>query len=451
MMGFDRLGGLEWVDSFSLANDAERTDHLRALGNWGRSELAKQKEIFEGVDEMVEGLHRLNLVMPASVIPLRDAHIPNPYAERVSEKPPLTRRARLILIGGAVVAVAAYAYHRRRRAAQRVSELEAVRSLLEGGDSASSLDAEEVPPQRRKSRSSSAKDRSKVMDRNKKLMARSRSAEEARDAAAADAARARADNDRLRADNDRLRAENARFASNATAGDERDAARADAAQARVESGRLRTEVNRLQAEVPRLSASADAAAVEAVDALRRDNVSLRAEIAGFEAHKWDVVRVQSERARAVAEVIVRDERLEDARGRFHALRNDRDRLAAEHTSLVAEREALRETCDALGAENEALTAAPTEADLAGLSDVTLANIAADAAALQHACLKEDARRTATAPAAGAANECVVCTERPLQVAFGCGHFCACEVCATGLSKCPICRAPVTERRRIYAS
>lgn len=91
-------------------------------------------------------------------------------------------------------------------------------------------------------------------------------------------------------------------------------------------------------------------------------------------------------------------------------------------------------------------------DLAALSDTSLAAFSAEAAVLAHSLVREDARRAALAATSTATtNECVICSERPLQVAFGCGHFCACEVCATGLTKCPICRAPVTERRRIYAS
>ena len=74
----------------------------------------------------------------------------------------------------------------------------------------------------------------------------------------------------------------------------------------------------------------------------------------------------------------------------------------------------------------------------------------EAAALTASIFREEGRRaalTATSPT----NECVICNERPPQVAFGRGQFCACEVCATGLWKCPICRAPVTEQRRIYPS
>ena len=86
---------------------------------------------------------------------------------------------------------------------------------------------------------------------------------------------------------------------------------------------------------------------------------------------------------------------------------------------------------------------------ASLSADALSTFAAEAAALSHSLVREEARRAATATAT--TSECVVCQAAPLQIALGCGHFCACDACARGLSKCPICRAPVTERRRIYAS
>ena len=93
--------------------------------------------------------------------------------------------------------------------------------------------------------------------------------------------------------------------------------------------------------------------------------------------------------------------------------------------------------------------APSAGDLAALDDDALSAFAAEAAALSHSLVREEARRVATATAT--TSECVVCQAAPLQIALGCGHFCACDACACGLSKCPICRAPVTERRRIYAS
>ena len=306
----------------------------------------------------------------------------------------------MIIVGGAVVAAAAYAYHRYRRAAKRAEDLEAVKSLLAGGDSAASLDAAVTPQRRTPQSRPSAKERSKVMDRNKKLMARSRAAEQARDAAAADAARARADNDRLRA-------ENARLASSASAGDERDA----------ESERLRTEVDRLSAEVARNAdeervrarrrASQQRADEDAIADLRRENDALLAAKAELERHSWDVAQIESERAEEVAKVIVRDMQIE--------------RLRADKASLVAERDSLRAERDALE-ESARLVPAPSAGDLAALDDDALSTFAAEAAALSHSLVREEARRAATATAT--TSECVVCQAAPLQIALGCGHFCA---------------------------
>ena len=163
---------------------------------------------------------------------------------------------------------------------------------------------------------------------------------------------AEAEASRARADNDRLRAENARLASNAAAGDERDAARA-------ESERLRTEGDRLRAEVTRLSASADAAAV---DALRRDNASLRSEIAELETNlrdsnserdelagsirsiKLDAALKSHRKTRAEAQLRNREARLEQAHDALNAVTAERDRFGAEMASLIAERDAYVPQC-----------------------------------------------------------------------------------------------------------
>ena len=181
-------------------------------------------------------------------------------------------------------------------------------------------------------------------------------------------------------------------------------------------------------------ASAQDAADEAMADLRRENDALLAAKAELERHSWDVAQIESERAEEVAKVIVRDMQIE--------------RLRADKASLVAERDSLRAERDALE-EDARLVPAPSAGDLAALDDDALSTFAAEAAALSHSLVREEARRAATATAT--TSECVVCQAAPLQIALGCGHFCACDACARGLSKCPICRAPVTERRRIYAS
>jgi len=437
----NKEGALEFIESVRRGKTA--WDSPGEIEKWGCRMLDSHRDQKEYINAIAEGLSGMNMHVPASVSNARalfDRHLsPVITTNKASAAPPLTRRARLILIGGAVVAVAAYVYH-RRRAARHAAELEAVRTttMLEV---ATAMHDAAAAPQR-----PSRRERSEV---EQKL-----EAETARDAAVDGAARARADNDRLRA-------ENARVAK--LAGDEVYAARA-------ESIRLKTEVNRLRAEVARVSVSADTAAV---DALRRDNVSLRAEIAGLEAHLQDSnsqqdelkgavqslrrenADINCEKLAAVAKARNREACLEQAEVRLNALRPERDHLLAENTSLLTERASLvaeRASLYSLVEESAQLVPAPSAGDLAALSDTSLAAFSAEAAVLAHSLVREDSRRAALAATSTAAtNECVICSERPLQVAFGCGHFCACEVCATGLTKCPICRAPVTERRRIYAS
>ena len=187
---------------------------------------------------------------------------------------------------------------------------------------------------------------------------------------------------------------------------------------------------------------------EAIADLRRENDALLAAKAELERHSWDVAQIESERAEEVAKVIVRDVQIERLRednasleDEARTLAAERDLLHQENTSLLAERDALEESAR--------LVPTPSAGDLAAMSDAALSTFAAEAAALSHSLVREEARRAATATTT--TSECVVCQAAPLQIALGCGHFCACDACARGLSKCPICRAPVTERRRIYAS
>jgi hypothetical protein len=51
---------------------------------------------------------------------------------------------------------------------------------------------------------------------------------------------------------------------------------------------------------------------------------------------------------------------------------------------------------------------------------------------------------------GAATRCAVCQDAPKDTLFNCGHVCSCAECAARLRSCPLCRAPITERRRALA-
>ena len=48
-------------------------------------------------------------------------------------------------------------------------------------------------------------------------------------------------------------------------------------------------------------------------------------------------------------------------------------------------------------------------------------------------------------------DCVVCLTDPRAVAFQCGHHCCCADCAETLDKCPMCKAVITQRLRVYSS
>ena len=432
---YNITAGDTWSSDFSEAHQAGDWARVNAMVSAVDGQawelLDMHRYTFNCLDEIVDAMHRLKVVVPANVMAAREAFRSSEIVERTSALPPLSRRAKLIIVGGAAVAAAAYAYHRYRRAAKR-ADLEAVKSLLAGGDSAASLDAAATPQRRTPQSRPSAKERSKVMERNKKLQAQKRAAETARDAATASAARTRADNERL-------------LASNASVGDERDAARA-------ECDRLRAEVDRLSAQVARRSASADAATVHALRSslrsVRNENDSVLAAKAALEATvlplKRDRALYFNGKLRAEAQLRNREAALAQAHDALNAVAAERDRLVTERDALLAERDALEESAR--------LVPAPSAGDLAALPDDALATFAAEAAALSHTLVREDARRAALAATATApTSECVVCQSSPLQIALGCGHFCACDACARGLSKCPICRAPVTERRRIYAS
>lgn len=55
-----------------------------------------------------------------------------------------------------------------------------------------------------------------------------------------------------------------------------------------------------------------------------------------------------------------------------------------------------------------------------------------------------------------AGHCVICSDGVIDsVVYRCGHMCVCMACGLELKgqglKCPICRAPITDIIRAYAS
>jgi len=47
--------------------------------------------------------------------------------------------------------------------------------------------------------------------------------------------------------------------------------------------------------------------------------------------------------------------------------------------------------------------------------------------------------------------CCVCMTQNIEIIFNCAHAATCEECAKSLCVCPICRADITSRNRIYIS
>ncbi|KAG1959068.1 E3 ubiquitin-protein ligase LRSAM1 [Pimephales promelas] len=58
--------------------------------------------------------------------------------------------------------------------------------------------------------------------------------------------------------------------------------------------------------------------------------------------------------------------------------------------------------------------------------------------------------TAPGPDRFSSSECVVCMEHESHVIFlPCGHVCCCQTCSDALQSCPLCRASISQRVRLY--
>ncbi|URE47441.1 Copine [Musa troglodytarum] len=73
--------------------------------------------------------------------------------------------------------------------------------------------------------------------------------------------------------------------------------------------------------------------------------------------------------------------------------------------------------------------------------------------LEHDSLMMSSTRIAdtqtTGSTASTEQVCPICLTNPKDMAFGCGHL-TCKECGATLSTCPICRAPITTRLRLFA-
>lgn len=51
---------------------------------------------------------------------------------------------------------------------------------------------------------------------------------------------------------------------------------------------------------------------------------------------------------------------------------------------------------------------------------------------------------------GGKSECAICLDRlPNAVCFPCGHAMFCMICVEPLTNCPMCRAEITQKKKIY--
>lgn len=48
-----------------------------------------------------------------------------------------------------------------------------------------------------------------------------------------------------------------------------------------------------------------------------------------------------------------------------------------------------------------------------------------------------------------ATKCIACTDQDKDTVLNCGHVCLCHECAPRVNRCPMCRANITERRRVF--
>lgn len=122
-------------------------------------------------------------------------------------------------------------------------------------------------------------------------------------------------------------------------------------------------------------------------------------------------------------------------------------LAAERAREKAAAEAAAGAAAELSATRAALETAQREGrraaglDLAGLDSAQLDALEGRA--------KESLRRVQKA-ASASDSVCVICYDRPKAVAFSpCMHRACCEQCANVPAECPLCRATIAERKRVY--
>ena len=106
VVDINKQSAATWVDTYSAAfragDGAQTSAMLSDMSHWSRENLAdlcaNYTDASEGLDVIVDGLHRLNVAVPVGVTTARDAFklIATKNMAITAERPSLSRRARLI-------------------------------------------------------------------------------------------------------------------------------------------------------------------------------------------------------------------------------------------------------------------------------------------------------------------------------------------------------------------
>ena len=127
--------------------------------------------------------------------------------------------------------------------------------------------------------------------------------------------------------------------------------------------------------------------------------------------------------------------------------------SSQHAAAAAPQETLR--VDFGDARPAVLVTDPQDAEFCDDMERALQLSAEEATYREvRAVLAEDAAPTAPPPAPESARvtaECAVCWETATQIVTPCGHFCLCENCSDGFTKCPICRGDVQGIFKVFVT
>ena len=237
--------------------------------------------------------------------------------------------------------------------------------------------------------------------------------------------------------------------------------------------RLRAQVAKVMDRAMERGASAREAAMEAemvaTDAAACDREDARVQAkrdkkakrrARKEREEQAAKRELAERrkAREEAEEEERDEE-EESRARMCAPLTPAElaqfRIVMEQEKQEMEAEAAAERTRPGSSSQHAEETSPQDAEFCDDMERALQLSAEEATYREvQAVLAEDAAPSAPAPQPerAAAAECAVCWENAVtHIVTPCGHFCLCDKCSQGMSKCPMCRGNVQGIFKVFAS